>query len=619
MASTDSKIIEQDGSIEEHGKTFGPEEHSAIAEMICDTKNDREKRRKDREKQWKEVDRQVEMHPDLSLKQDVYGVKFQGRQWFPELEMHHQATALEIDTADCRRFNFPRNGRWFRAHANVTDEFLEKIDFTDIVTGDNLGGLPSQFTQQDIDEIIESYLISLHGLYDFRGEWDQQFAEALKYGVMVGNLQMSSRNIFLDEAHGVNVDKDKDFPVGFAKSIWNTYLDDTCHRRYEMGSQVGPLQISCYKQYYADLLMIAEEGKTDPDDDNGGWLPENIVGIGAETTDEIELLEGTGDFLVSKTGRGTLYLQLAVATVAIYGGKQSLIRLKFLSTPFNPYYTQTYMQDGVGQTYGSSPLLKGRTLQRMLSLNANLLEIASMYQTLPPIRQDPNDPWAAARGQTLLQPGQMYDSATGLEPIEFGNPTAMFANYQGLDQAYAQLTGINAARIGAQTKSHTTAFANASELERGQVRIIDFIASAQDNVFTSYLQKEYWMARRFRGRRSFLMQKYGVYVTIDSNFLPKDVTFEVFGAGTPAVDQAEQQRKDTSLQRAVQIDTLQTQMGNNPRPLDMTRIKYGLLDDAGIADAEEYAQPSEQGSPGIPDGTGQLPGIATGAVPIAAE
>ena len=95
-----------------------------IAEQIVNEYDERKKRRKDLEKNWKEVDRQVAMEPELSHKRGANNKIDPGRKWLPEIELPLQAQTLEMLTADCRRLEFPRGREWFMARAAITDDYV---------------------------------------------------------------------------------------------------------------------------------------------------------------------------------------------------------------------------------------------------------------------------------------------------------------------------------------------------------------------------------------------------------------------------------------------------------------------------------------------------------------
>ena len=76
-------------------RRFDKRDFGRLAESIKSDLDQRQDRRKDLEKQWKEVDRQVEMKPAPREKRP-------GTDWMPEMELPLQAQALEVLTADAR-------------------------------------------------------------------------------------------------------------------------------------------------------------------------------------------------------------------------------------------------------------------------------------------------------------------------------------------------------------------------------------------------------------------------------------------------------------------------------------------------------------------------------------
>src|SRR5690554_5037638 len=85
-----------------------------IAQSIVDELRAREKRRADLEKQWKEIDRQLRMEPEVSHKLLANGKRDPKRAWMPEIELPLQAQTLEMLMADVRRLLFPANRDWFQ-------------------------------------------------------------------------------------------------------------------------------------------------------------------------------------------------------------------------------------------------------------------------------------------------------------------------------------------------------------------------------------------------------------------------------------------------------------------------------------------------------------------------
>src|SRR3954466_8620695 len=109
--ATEAKTIDAQGRIAPKRK-FDASDFNYLAEYIIEEHRVRKQRRNDRERQWKEIDRQIAMEPDISFKK--VGDKIDTKKaWMAEMELPLQAQALEVLTADSRRMMFPDTGPWF--------------------------------------------------------------------------------------------------------------------------------------------------------------------------------------------------------------------------------------------------------------------------------------------------------------------------------------------------------------------------------------------------------------------------------------------------------------------------------------------------------------------------
>ncbi|NUP96652.1 MAG: hypothetical protein HUU28_10865, partial [Planctomycetaceae bacterium] len=72
-----------------------------------------------------------------------------------------------------------------------------------------------------------------------------------------------------------------------------------------------------------------------------------------------------------------------------------------------------------------------------------------------------------------IAPYEIWRTLTKPEVVAVGNPAGLLQVYLGYLKQYEDLTGVSAPRLGAQTKSHTTAFAVDAEITRGLVRTVD--------------------------------------------------------------------------------------------------------------------------------------------------
>ena len=569
----------------------------------------RKKRRRDsgREKLWKEVDRQVRMEPDLRLKREPNSDQpLHGKEWLPELELPGQRQALEILCADARRLLFPKDRDWFNAHVRLTDEAIEELSGIR-VAGDEME-VPSAVMQDDADKVVEGYLRWLHSRYNLRQQVDMLNAEAYKYGGFVGRLREVRKTVYMDDSKSVKREM-QTYPVFFAKSIKRVYLDDSSHRMFDEGIFQGPSIIEEYWIRDQDLMLAATRGSTDPDSPNGGWLPSQISKIEPDDNGSVHVLEMEGDIVIPrKTGR-SMFLPNAIATIANSGTEPRTIRLRFNSMPFSSYITTPYHVEDVHDPYGTGPLGMGSMVQMMATESGSRWWQAAALNTNPPIKFDPNDPFLAAMGGPEIYPGAKWRTTGMVEPVQIGDLTALINAYITFTNQYADLTGVLPARLGAQTRSHTTAFAKDAELQRGASRTVDYTDSVQDDPLVQLLAKEYELGRKFSGTRSFYIKEFGGFVDIEARQLPDTVEFEVLGSAGPLDEQQRDARKQAAFLTVIQLEQLKTQL---PAAAEMVRnMQQEILKDAGVVDTSQFLTQPSTAVPGGADGVGPLPGIAT--------
>ncbi len=169
-----------------------------------------------------------------------------------------------------------------------------------------------------------------------------------------------------------------------------------------------------------------------------------------------------------------------------------------------------------------------------------------------------------------------------------GEPAAMAGMTMRLIQLYAELTGVLPARLGAQTTSHTTAFAKDAELTRGAARTVDYVSQTGAGPVTKWLDMSYRMGRATLGKNdtiSFYIADYGGYVEVTRDQLPEHATFTWFGSGGPAEESQKTQRKLQSLGLAMQIDQMAVQLGRKPR-IDHHKTVDEVLREGGWTDID---------------------------------
>lgn len=587
-----------------------------MAEFVSDEYVRRKEReqRKDHEKQWKEIDRQVEMKPDLRFKTNAQTQRIiPEKAWMPEVELPRQAQTLEVLTADVMRLLLPDTGPWFRAHVEMTDDYLRAVEGGAAkIAGDDTDA-PSLIVQDNANKLVEGALNHNHRQYDFRGHLNLIQAEAIKYGMAVGRGVMVDKRQFIHEARGTYSDQRK-FPCLVPRSIKKTYPDDNTWTTLNEGHDLGRSMIFAERRPLADVVLAANKGSNDPDDPSGGWMPQNLKNLEPFGDDNaVDFLEFEGDMVVSRKTTRALVLPGVIVTVVRgqVGGEPSsrVVRLRYRKMPFSSYVLFPYHQEDVEQTYSPSPLMKGRPLQ-ISAVEALLRTMqAAAYNAEPAAQYDASDPNYSLSGPTL-HPGAMLPSISEIKTIDIGDPSALFQVFTGLLAEYDNVTGVNQPRLGAQTRSHTTAFAKDAELTRGSARTVDYANSALAGPLTQWIGMEYAMTRRNWVKDSIYLDTYDGFVEIEQQALSENVAFEVFGSGGPSEQQIRMERKLASVQQALQVDQLNIQLGEQPH-LDLKAIQDQILREGGWTDVESITR-TERASTGVPE-------VATGGPDLAGD
>jgi hypothetical protein len=593
-SQTDVRETDTKGKVEKK-RAFDASDWAHIAETVKDDFETRKRNRLILEKHWKEIDRQVAMEPDLSHKQLANGQMDQARRWMSEMELPYQAQALEVLTADARRMLFPDSGPWFRAHAEMTDKYLKEVDFSAIILGDETE-VPTQINQDNADKLTEGYLLHLFRQCDFFGRQDRINAETFKYGMGVGRARMETKNVYIHEARGVRKENQK-IPVLVPVSIKNLYLDQPMPSMHS-AQVLGESHIAHDYIRLENLQIAANKGSNDPDDPDGGWMPKNMKGIVADKDGYVEVLEMEGDIVVPRKTVRSLVIPGAIVTVVVgsagSGEKatSSVIRFRFRKAAYSSYLLYPYHYEDTLAPYPTSPLMKGRPVQIMAVQALNRLLDSAALKNAPPIGYDRTDPEFARNGGPVIHPNAQWgsndlNSIAVFEKIG-GDPSALAAILQLAISMYAELTGVLPGRLGAQTVSHTTAFAKDAELSRGAVRTVDFVRQSGKGPIERWLDMAYRMGRDSIGARetiSFFIDAYGGFVEVSKAHLPEKAIFEWFGSGGPAEEMQKKQAKLQSLTTALQMDQINVQMGGKPK-VDVGQAIQATLREGGWSDLD---------------------------------
>lgn len=572
------------------------EDLNSIAEYVYEEYKRRKKKRKDLEKQWEDIDRQLRMEPDTAHKRDANGNVDRKKAWMPEMELPLQAQTLEIQVADARRMLFPTAGPWAAPHAALTDDYLEKVDFSAIIAGDK-NEVPTLIDQDAADKLVSGVMSHWERQYNFHDNIDMINAEAFKYGMGVGRGRLATKQVFMSTAKGVKKETQK-IPVIFPRSIKHCYPDDRESVLMNEGFLAGPLELSESTRRLEDLKKEARE--TD------GWITSGLKDLKPDKNGNVKLIEAEGDFVISRKTVDSIMVNNRIMTVAVGDSNPRVIKEKKRDFPFSSYIYFPYHIEHLDTPYPTSPLMKGRPIQIAAVDALNRLIMTGALNAQPPVKFDKDNPEFASTGGPLVFPGAQWPDAN-VSTEQIGDPSALFNVYIGLLQQYADVTGVNAPRLGAQTNSHTTAYAKEAELSRGTIRTVDYVRSMLDGPLSKWLHMAYQMGREAMKNDTIYIDAYQGFVDIGKSELPEKVIFEAFGAGGPAEEQAKRQERIQAVASAMQMDQLNVQMGGQP-VLDLKSMIEQTLREGGWTDVDRFLQgtteipsvgPNLAGTPGL--------------------
>lgn len=601
---------------------FSQNEWDRLAEYIYQEKERRaaHKHRADLERIWKEIDRQVGMKP-RSRKQDS------GRgSWMPNTEVSKQFNALEVLMADSRRMKFPRGREWYTVRSELTDEYIDKFQERRAkfpIIGSK--PMPIKLDQETADTLVKAVIDHYHSLYDFRAMSDMMDAEAFKYGTYVGRVREVTHPAFAMESRGY-ISRETKGPAVIPCSIKQTYLDDSPMAILHEGIVVAPSIIRCTWKNIDDMKRAAKTGGSDK-----GWRVQTVLrmdppGSEDEKNNHIEMIEFEGDAIVpASTNGGSRYLPNVRVLVAVGAGGPKVAR--FESDVGASYIIGTYLKESVDSPYGVSPLMKGYPIQEAITEAMNRLMAAAALNAQPHILYDNYDAALAAGGGLDVSPGGMSgvdDVQTSIRDLQIGDPAALLNIYLALNKEYDDVTGVNDPRRGAQTKSHTTAYAVDTEQARGQVRTEDYVVAQQNGPMTQLIHQEYAIIKSImRTPQSVLVNAGGIegWVTVSAQDLPERIGIEIHGALGPFDEREKGQMFLAATNAAMQLISTAKQLQMNAPELDLGEVVSRLFRQAGENDAGRYIRPSQGITvpPGAAaqGGAGTVPSAALPATPMA--
>lgn len=508
------------GMVAESSNSLSDNDWALIANWIRAEKELRAAHRTDKEKIWKEIDRQIAMTARVRREEEKVPA------WYPATELPLQFNAVEVIAADARRLIFPRSGSWYRVSAEVSDQYIARWmqnRMANPLVGSD--ATPVNLDQETADAIVRSVIDYYHDFYNFKGSIDLFLAEQIKYGTGCMRVRPVRKLLYGKKSGEIKG------PAVIPCSIWNTYLDDSWATLLHEGEFVGPSGIRCIWQPLVDVQKAANSG-------GDGWMPERVSKLVGKTgpddrRERVELIEFEGDVLAPRS-EGSIFLPNVIVTVAV-GNSQDVVRFRQNPMPFRSYIVGHYFKHDVRHAYGDSPLVKGQPLQEMATEMANDLMAVGRLNALPPVAYDRFDPNLVGMGGPQIFPGAQWptDAPNAIEPKQIGDPVALLNAYVGILKQYEDTTGNTEGRRGQRLKSHTTADAANIEAAQGISRTEDFVADQLSGCLRHMLHMEYEIIKKVMTKpQGVPVNSEGIdgWINLMNQDLPDDVDFRVVGA-----------------------------------------------------------------------------------------
>lgn len=558
-----------------HPKTF-----NAIAQWIQQEYSRRKERRRDKEKIWKEVDRQVAMTP---LKRPI--AEGDENAWFSEMEMPLQFNTLEVILADARSLKFPRGTSWFEPSAYLSDEYLERWEKRREKRGlIGKAPLPVKLDQETADTLVKAAVAHYHRLYDFRMAVNLFDAEAIKYGTSVVRI----RPVVFSKMDQPRMVQSRDIkgPAWIATSIKNLYLDDTAGQITHEGVHVAPTHIRTSYQQLKALEVAARKGGPER-----GWRAADIGKLEARGEGDmigcVELLEAEGDILVPRS-RDVIFLENVIVTVAVGQGEARVVRFRKNDMPFRSYNIGTYTRTDINDPYGVSPLMKGQPVAEAATEAMNQLMDAGILNIQPPIAYNRYD---LGQGDFDFAPGAKIemDDPSRINVIHIPDISAMVGSLQLLLKIYEDLTGVNDPRRGSGLRSHTTASAAEIEAGKGIARTEDFVSDQNMGPMTCGLAMEYRILKDTMRVQPVSVDEGALdgWVEMGPMDLADDVNMKVHGAAGVFEERQKFDKFVQALGVSNQVVTLAAQLGMKI-PQDYQNIITEIYTRAGIENPARF-------------------------------
>lgn len=500
---------------------------SQVKEIIAARKED--PFRKEAEREWCEIDRQVRMKPMEVA--HVAGADPREEDWHNTIEMGDMARASELITADVMRLVFP-NRPWLQPHANLTEN-IERLTEGMIADAQAAGKEIGQTEierevfklQRNVDSRLLAYMGQQFKDFGFKKRFKLSVKEALHHGgfvteVVQGKMSLSSKG---GKIHNTIA------PVWQPHSMWNSFPDPSASVMSTNIFYTGSMLIRTWKKHH-QMVNSKNKNRFIQLDKVEKRTNKMRFGTSERETEDVEIFRWLGPIVLETAKKETIYIPNVKAIMA----NDVLIHISAADLPFSNIIYEGYEQNDVLDPYYTSPMLKNTSWQLFNSRAANKFLDSVDLETEPPLTYDVNDPEHQKTNGPRVAPATQFpvSNPDGVRPIQVGSSTSALAGLRmGLEQ-HEKNVGSDANRAGVASEVEQTATEARNVAQRSEVRTVDFVETLEQGGLKPYLYMHHYMNVKYGMHYPFYNSAPGQrdFDHMAPKQLPKEVHFEIIGS-----------------------------------------------------------------------------------------
>lgn len=540
-------------------------DHQSIAQYI----NDELKRRRDcdfrkqHERIWKEVDRQIAMEPPQTVQEDRDNAD--PGDWSNAIQLGDLTDASETITADTLRQVFPTERKWFVPHVDLGPAGQDE-------EGNPVPQPPEE--QREANGVLRSMMVQQHKDFGVRGRAKLSIKEILHHGSVVATV---------DEEHmyryeGGTAPKHLKAPVPEIHSMWNCFPDPSP-------------KIQGTELFYKGSMIIVKYIPLQDALETPGWinkdqLQETHKKEGKKLHEHVEIIYYFGDIFLKRHDGNVLFPNRKTVVSG-----QTFLESTVYSTPYSPVIYTGYERDDVRDPYFTSPIVKRAPMALFASHMANKTMEAVDLKVKPPGQYDSFDNSLKANPPQLF-PGAMFPSRGG-QGVNFytdiGDPNTGLTALQYARQMIQEGTTVDATRRGVSPGTEQTATEVIQTEQRAEVREVEFSTSYESGFLMPYLVMQHdFNLQGLEPYRFYNDEPHSPdYGTATKDKLPKRVIFEVTGSRTLLGERERTQRFTQTAMLAAQSEPIAAST-------DWQEVGRQLWEDSKQKDPERFLRASDR-------------------------